>query len=57
MDMLAPAGGSGGIVAVDRSGAVSLPFNCSGMYRGYVRQDGILHTAIYDEPFAQARRR
>ena len=57
MDMLAPAGGSGGIVAVDRSGAVSLPFNCSGMYRGYVRQDGILHTAIYDEPFAEARRR
>jgi len=29
---------------------VSLPFNCSGMYRGVVRGDGRLLTAIYDEP-------
>src|SRR5205823_11815595 len=43
--------GSGGLVAVDRDGAVALPFNCSGMYRGYVTGDGILHTAIYDEPY------
>jgi beta-aspartyl-peptidase (threonine type) len=50
IDMLAPAGGSGGIVAVDRAGNVSLPFNCSGMYRGVVRGDGRLLTAIYDEP-------
>ena len=53
MDLLAPAGGSGGVIAVDRSGAVSLPFNCAGMYRGYVRSDGILRTAIYDETFAE----
>ena len=44
-------GGSGGLVAVDRDGAVALPFNCSGMYRGYVMADGILRTAIYDEPY------
>jgi beta-aspartyl-peptidase (threonine type) len=44
-------GGSGGLVAVDRDGAVALPFNCSGMYRGYVTADGIVHTAIYDEPY------
>jgi len=50
IDMLAPAGGSGGIIAVDRAGNVSLPFNCSGMYRGTVRGDGRLMTAIYDEP-------
>jgi beta-aspartyl-peptidase (threonine type) len=30
---------------------VALPFNCSGMYRGYVMADGILRTAIYDEPY------
>jgi beta-aspartyl-peptidase (threonine type) len=53
MDVLAPAGGSGGLIAVDRTGAVALPFNCAGMYRGYVRRDGILRTAIYDEPFAE----
>ncbi|MBJ6125042.1 isoaspartyl peptidase/L-asparaginase family protein [Microvirga splendida] len=50
IDMLAPAGGSGGIIAVDHAGNVSLPFNCSGMYRGVVRQDGKLLTGIYDEP-------
>ncbi|WP_210251029.1 isoaspartyl peptidase/L-asparaginase family protein [Microvirga thermotolerans] len=50
MDMLAPAGGSGGVVAVARDGSVSLPFNCSGMYRGVVRADGVLRTAIYEEP-------
>jgi len=50
IDMLAPVGGSGGIVAVDHAGNVSLPFNCSGMYRGMVRSDGKLLTAIYDEP-------
>ncbi|MGO4571951.1 isoaspartyl peptidase/L-asparaginase family protein [Microvirga sp. 2TAF3] len=50
VDMLAPAGGSGGVIAVGRDGSVSLPFNCSGMYRGVVRGDGVLRTAIYDEP-------
>lgn len=56
MDMLASAGGSGGIIAVDRAGNVSLPFNCSGMYRGVVRGDGRLLTAIYDEPLADFER-
>jgi beta-aspartyl-peptidase (threonine type) len=44
-------GGSGGIVAVDRQGAVALPFNSAGMYRGYVTGDGTVHTAIYDEAY------
>ena len=44
-------GGSGGLVAIGRDGAVALPFNCAGMYRGYVRSDGIVYTAIYDEPY------
>jgi len=51
VDELARAGGSGGIVAVDRDGRLALPFNCAGMYRGYVTADGIIHTAIYDEPY------
>jgi beta-aspartyl-peptidase (threonine type) len=55
IDMLAPAGGSGGVIAIDSTGAVSLPFNCSGMYRGVVRGDGILLTAIYDEPLTDFR--
>ena len=54
-DLLAPNGGSGGVIAVDRSGAVSMPFNCSGMYRGVVTADGIPRTAIYDEPLVDYR--
>ncbi|MET0745989.1 MAG: isoaspartyl peptidase/L-asparaginase [Microvirga sp.] len=49
MDVLAPAGGSGGVIAVARSGAFALPFNCAGMYRGVVQADGILRTGIYRE--------
>ena len=48
---LARVGGSGGLVAVSRDGDLALPFNCAGMYRGYVKDDGIVYTAIYDEPF------
>jgi len=51
---LGRVGGSGGLVAVDRAGALALPFNCAGMYRGYAKDDGIVYTAIYDEDFAPA---
>ena len=49
VDLLAPHGGSGGVIAVDANGAFSMPFNCAGMYRGVVTRDGVLRTAIYDE--------
>lgn len=49
MDVLAPNDGSGGVIAVDKDGGYSLPFNCAGMYRGVVTQDGVLRTAIYEE--------
>jgi L-asparaginase / beta-aspartyl-peptidase len=48
---LAAVGGTGGVVAVDRTGAMALPFNTEGMYRGYVRDGGAIHTAIYDEAY------
>lgn len=51
MDILGPIGGSGGLVAIDTKGNIALPFNCSGMYRGYVREDGKVHTAIYCEDY------
>jgi beta-aspartyl-peptidase (threonine type) len=37
IDELGALGGSGGVVAVDRAGVLSLPFNTEGMYLGYVR--------------------
>lgn len=49
LELLAPKGGSGGLVAVDKAGSFSLPFNCSGMYRGVVTAEGVLRTAIYEE--------
>jgi isoaspartyl peptidase/L-asparaginase-like protein (Ntn-hydrolase superfamily) len=51
---LAAKGGSGGLVAIDHNGAISLPFNCAGMYRGYVENDGMMYTAIYDEPYRRS---
>ncbi|KAG2364399.1 nucleophile aminohydrolase [Suillus spraguei] len=40
-------GGLGGVIAVDRDGNVALPLNCSGMYRGVIRPDGVPLTAIF----------
>ena len=40
-------GGTGGIIAIDRNGKVALPFNTSGMYRGYVDANGKFVTEIY----------
>ncbi len=39
--------GSGGIIAVDARGNITMPFNCDGMYRGSVTQDGAFETLIY----------
>src|SRR5437764_12499168 len=40
-------GGSGGLIAVDKNGNVALPFNTSGMYRGFLREDGTFVVHIY----------
>jgi beta-aspartyl-peptidase (threonine type) len=40
-------GGTGGLVAVDRSGRIAMPFNTEGMYRGYVTAGGKLVVRIY----------
>ncbi len=43
-----------GARAVGSDGKLALPFNCSGMYRGYVKHDRIVYTAIYDETYRSA---
>ena len=50
IDELDKFGGRGGVIAVGRTGAPTLPFNTVGMYRGYVLADGKIHTAIWNEP-------
>ena len=40
-------GGDGGAIALDASGNIAMPFNTSGMYRGWVKPDGSRGTAIF----------
>ena len=42
-------GGDGGLIAVDASGNVALPFNTDGMYRAYKTSDGKEQVSIYKE--------
>jgi beta-aspartyl-peptidase (threonine type) len=47
IDKIAKLGGTGGMIAIDKSGKIALPFNTSGMYRGYVDVNGKFVTEIY----------
>jgi beta-aspartyl-peptidase (threonine type) len=40
-------GGSGGLIALDREGNIALPFNSTGMYRGYIDVAGEKFVGIY----------
>jgi beta-aspartyl-peptidase (threonine type) len=45
---LVEKGGEGGLIAVDKSGNIAVPFNSAGMYRGWVKP-GERTVAIYKE--------
>ena len=47
LDKIAELGGTGGLIAIDRQGNITLPFNTSGMYRGYVDPNGKFVIEIY----------
>lgn len=47
-DTLLPAGGTGGVIILDRDGNVSMPFNTEGMYRGS-KVNGKVTIGIYQE--------
>lgn len=47
MQDLAQNDGSGGVIAVDRHGHIAMPFNCEGMYRGWVQKGADPETRIY----------
>jgi beta-aspartyl-peptidase (threonine type) len=47
LDKAAKLGGTGGLIAIDRQGNVTLPFNTSGMYRGHVDPNGKFVVEIY----------
>jgi beta-aspartyl-peptidase (threonine type) len=41
------AGGDGGAIALDADGNIAMPFNTSGMYRGWIRPDGSRGVAVF----------
>ncbi len=47
MDELVEFGGSGGIIALDQKGNVTMPFNSEGMFRGYMNEKGTPKVFIY----------
>jgi len=49
MRKLKPAGGEGGLIALDRTGVPVLIFNSEGMYRGWQTMPGAPNTAIYGD--------
>jgi len=42
-------GGEGGLIAVDRSGTITMPFNSEGMYRAFKNSSGEKDLAIYKD--------
>jgi len=49
MRKLKTIGGDGGVVAVDKDGHISMTFNTSGMYRGFVTSNGEKKVLIYKD--------
>jgi len=47
LDKVAKLGGTGGLIAIDHQGNITLPFNTAGMYRGYVDSNGKFVIEIY----------
>jgi beta-aspartyl-peptidase (threonine type) len=49
MDRLVRMGGEGGVIAIDDRGQVTMPFNTTGMYRGYIDPQGRTSIAIFKD--------
>jgi L-asparaginase / beta-aspartyl-peptidase len=49
MEKLPELGGYGGIIAIDKQGTITMPFNTTGMYRGYVLDDGEIVVKLYGD--------
>jgi beta-aspartyl-peptidase (threonine type) len=48
-DRLGALDARGGLIALDARGHFALPFNTQGMYRGWIGEDGLPRTAIYED--------
>jgi len=41
--------GTGGLISVDAKGNIATPRNTPGMFRGWVKSDGTVHVAIFED--------
>jgi beta-aspartyl-peptidase (threonine type) len=49
LEKVAKIGGTGGLIGIDRQGNFTMPFNTSGMYRGWIGPDSEPHVLIYGD--------
>jgi beta-aspartyl-peptidase (threonine type) len=47
LETVTTMGGEGGFIALDHKGKIVMPFNTSGMYRGFIRADGVPHVLMF----------
>ncbi|WP_417431099.1 isoaspartyl peptidase/L-asparaginase family protein [Halpernia sp.] len=47
LDEIEKMGGDGGLIALDRDGNITMPFNTAGMYRGAITEDGEIFIEIF----------
>ena len=47
LDKVGEMGGDGGLIALDKKGNMTMPFNTEGMYRGAITADGKIEVNIY----------
>jgi beta-aspartyl-peptidase (threonine type) len=48
-EKLPKLGGKGGLIAVDAAGSIATPFNTPGMFHGWIKADGTIRVAIFEE--------
>ena len=49
LENLVKINAEGGVIALDASGNISMPFNTAGMYRGYIQRKGSPHVFIFKD--------
>jgi len=47
IESIGKLGGSGGFIALDRNGEIAMPFNSSGMFRGFIQEKDKPQVFIY----------
>jgi beta-aspartyl-peptidase (threonine type) len=49
-EQLRKAGGTGGLIAIDRNGNIAMPYNTAGMFRAFSKSNGEWAVYIFDRP-------